>query len=342
MRDRILLMADDFAVRHLLPDETLDRLHAMGDVLRLPVDASAEEFRAALRDRTALLLAGWDCAPTLDRRLLESAPDLRFIACLQGSRWRTIDAPAALERGIVCCDPSGALGYAVAEFALGLILACLRDIPGKHRLMADGGWWSGWEDAADGRLTQLRGQPVGIVGMGEIGRGLIRLLAPFECDLTVWSSYLDTAEAARLGVRIAGVTELCATSDVVVVATQPRPATAGLVNAAAIDAMRPGSLFVLVGRAATVDTDRLYRRVTDGELRLGIDVYEHEPLPAGHVLRGNENVVHTPHVGSRTIAANRAMVTEMVADLGRLRAGERPQWAATERRVAAIGRVRHG
>ena len=347
MGERTLLVADEFARRHFLDTATVDRICELGEVTQLPAAAAPEEFTAALTGASALLLAGWDCDPPfLDDALLDTAPELTFIGCGQGNRWRSLDVLSALDRGVVCCDPSGVMGHVVAEFALGLLLSCLRDIPGKHRLVADGGWWSGWESDDELFPHLLRGSRVGIVGMGEIGRGMVELLRPFRCEVSAWSSYLDASTAAELGVVLRDVVDLCATSDVLVVATQPRRDTRDLVDARAVAALRTGAVVVLVGRAATVDVDALYRRVLADELRLGIDVYEREPLPAAHVLRGHRNVVHTPHVGSRTIAANRAIVTEMVADLERVRAGRPPRWATTVDRVAAVvggkGAVRRG
>ena len=134
--------------------------------------------------------------------------------------------------------------------------------------------------------------------MGEIGRGMVELLRPFRCEVSAWSSYLDASTAAELGVVLRDAVDLCATSDVLVVATQPRRDTRDLVDARAVAALRTVAVVVPVGRAATVDVDALYRRVLADELRLGIDVHEREPLPAAPVLRG-----HRTSCAPRTSAA---------------------------------------
>jgi phosphoglycerate dehydrogenase-like enzyme len=175
--------------------------------------------------------------------------------------------------------------------------------------------------------------------MGEIGKSLARMLNPFGCRLLARSSYLDPAAAAELGVELTTTEDLCERSDILIVATQPRADTAGILTAECVDRLRRGSIVVLVGRASTVDVPALYRRVLCGDLRLAIDVYEEEPLPAGHPLRGHPGVLHTPHIAGRTVEANRLMIEELVADLAAIRAGQPGSWTTTETRVVATAQA---
>jgi phosphoglycerate dehydrogenase-like enzyme len=339
MDDRILLVSDAFARAHCLPAEIFDRLERLGKVTHVPHEDGSDVL-GALADSSALLVAGWDVRlPWLDGAALRDCRDLSFIGCGQDGRWRFLDVPAALELGITCCDSTGAMGEGVAEFALGLVLCCLRDLARQHQVMAAGGWPDAWQEGPYGTSLMLRNRSVGIVGMGAIGKSLVRLLRPFGCPISVWSSYLDDAMAAALGVRRASITELTATSDVLIVGTQPRADTARILDARSIERLRPGSLVILAGRAATVDMEALYGRVLAGDLWLGIDVYEEEPLATDHAIRGHPHVVHTPHLAGRSYEANREITRELVADFERLRAGVPPRWATTsERALRARGR----
>lgn len=335
MTQRVLLVCDAFAEQHCLSARLLRRLDRLGEVVQAGPDADGAQMLAELTTCTALLLAGWDArVPYLSRSVLGSTPGLRFIGCGQDSRWRHVDVQAALSRGIVCSDSTGAMGAAVAEFTLGLLLGCLRDIPAEHHGAGCAENWSGWRDSASRFPTLLRGRSIGIIGMGGIGQNLVELLRPFGCQVRAWSSHLGEAAAAELSIQRAGVAELCALSDIVVVATQPRRDTTGLVDAGCIARMRPGTVVVLVGRASTVDVDALYRRVLKGDLKLAIDVYEQEPLPQGHPLMGLPNVIHTPHAAGRTIEANQMIVEAMVADLERVAAAAPALWATTAARAA--------
>ncbi|GAA3973698.1 hydroxyacid dehydrogenase [Actinomadura viridis] len=334
--DRILLVSDDFGREVSVTESALARLRALGPVEHLPESAGVDRVLDALRDRTALVVAGWATRmPRLTAERLDGLPRLSFVGCGQDNRWRFIDPGDALERGITPVDASGSMGWAVAEFGLGLILSCLRRIPAHHAEVAAGGWFDGWADDT-GIDRELRGSRVGIVGMGEIGRALATMLRPFGCDVDVWSSYLGEEEAARLGVRPRPVHEIAGSADVLVVATQPRRYTAGIVDRAALEALRPGAVVVLLGRASTVDFGALVERASAGDITVGIDVWDEEPAAPGHPLRGLPNVVHTPHVAGRLRSANQRILGAVVDDLERLRSGGAPRWAVSAQRARRI------
>ncbi|MEV7982017.1 NAD(P)-dependent oxidoreductase [Streptomyces sp. NPDC086519] len=344
-RPRALVLADDFADRHVLRGPALDRLARSAQVTVLPAAADEETVLAELRRSTALFALGWAVSsPRLDRDRLADAPGLRYIGAGQDGRWRFVDVPAALSRGVVCSDASGAMGPVVAEFAFALAVCALRDLPRRHNLMAAGGWWDGWEDGEDAASEGCRpsvstvfGSRVGIVGFGRIGSHAAALFRAAGAEVTVHSSWLPEREASARGLSLAAsVGDLAKGSDILVVATQPRHDTAGLVSADVLDALPDGALVVLVGRASTVDTTALLAHVAAGRLRLGVDVYEEEPLPAHHRLRGMPGVVHTSHVAGRTLAAHRLVLTELVADFERVLAGSAPRWATTADRVRRV------
>lgn len=334
---RVLVLADDFARRHLIEEGGFNRLAQGAQVTVLPHTTDATAMDAELRHSTALFALGWGIdSPWLGEERLASAPNLRYIGATQDGRWRFLDVSAATSRGIVCSDASGAMGRIVAEFAFGLCVSTLRDLPHRHSLMASGDWWDGWEDdegsGAGGTLprTTVLGSKVGIVGFGGTGSHAASLFMAAGADVTVHSSWLSEQEARSHGLSLVGdVRQLAENSDILVIATQPRQDTAGLIDADVLAALPDGAVVVLVGRAATVDTNALLDHVASGRLRLGIDVYDEEPLPVQHRLRGMPGVVHTPHIAGRTLAAHRLIVDELVSDFERVLDGRAPAWAIT-------------
>ena len=164
-------------------------------------------------------------------------------------------------------------------------LAAQRGIPFFVREQ-DAGRWS-----FDAR-TSLVGARVLIVGAGDIGREIGRMLAGFDVELTY------VARTAREGVRsTAELPELLPHADVVILIVPVTPETTGMVDAAFLAAMPDGALLVNAARGVVVDTDALLAELTAGRLRAALDVTDPEPLPPGHPLWSAPGLLLTPHVG---------------------------------------------
>jgi phosphoglycerate dehydrogenase-like enzyme len=116
-----------------------------------------------------------------------------------------------------------------------------------------------------------------------------------------------------------------------VVAIPPTPATLGVIDAGVIDALAPGSLFVLVSRMAVVEQDVLWRRVRAGELRAAVDVYDPEPPPPDAWFRTDPNVLPTPHIAGNVQFAHERCFAEACEDVVRVLRGEAPRNGATLR-----------
>jgi phosphoglycerate dehydrogenase-like enzyme len=202
----------------------------------------------------------------------------------------------------------------VAELALALLLAGLRELPAFARRTA----WSG----RAGR--NLLGADVTLVGGGGISLELARLLAPFDVRLTVVRR--DVASGFPGAARVlptAGLREAVADADAVVLTLALTPATRGLVDASVLAAMRPHAWLVNVARGAVVVTDDLVAALRDGTIGgAAMDVTDPEPLPTGHPLWSLPNCLITPHTAS-TLAMNEPLVAgRLRANVARLAAGE--------------------
>ncbi len=250
--------------------------------------------------------------------LIAALPRLGVIAN-HGVGYDNIDVAACLERGILVSHTPGVLDDAVAETALGLLLATRRRLVEADRFVRGGRW----PDAGAFPLTgQVAGSRVGILGLGRIGRRLAEVLHALGCTV----SYHSRHEVPGVPYRYApSPRELAAEVDNLVAIVPGGPATEGLVDGEVLDALGPDGVLVNVARGSVVDEDALVEALRAGRLGgAGLDVYAHEPdVPAA--LTALDNVVLLPHVGSgteETRAAMRALTLDNLAlwlESGRLR-----------------------
>ena len=214
------------------------------------------------------------------RELLEGLPQLRIIA-QTGNHAYHIDLAAAAERGVIVARATGGFSYGAAELALALAMSLMRQIPAADAAMKRGEWRT--------PMTRvLHGKTLGIVGLGHVGRHVAQVARAFEMRVVSWSRGGTPAE----------LDALLAASDVVSIHATLSRETRGLIDARRLALMKPSAYLVNTARAAIVDTDALVRALRERRIAgAGLDVYDEEPLPAGHPLARLDNVVLTPHVG---------------------------------------------
>ena len=252
----------------------------------------------------------------VSRELLDALPALRFVATVR-SGTQNIDTAAAAERGITVRNNPGRNAPVVADFAVAMMMAASRGIATAHTALAGGTWLPRPERKA---FRTLSSTAVGLVGFGQIGGLVARLLRGFDCPVRVYDPYLTPeALAGTQVVRVPSLEELLAGSDLVSLHAKVTPETTGLIDAAALDLLGADGILVNTARAELVDETALVEALR--EHRIGgaaLDVFSEEPLPAGHPLRGLPHVTLTPHLaGSSRDAATTAV--RLLAD--RLRTG---------------------
>lgn len=229
-----------------------------------------------------------------------------------------VDLPGATAAGVPVLHTPGRNADAVAELAIGLLLAVTRGI-----LVADEEVRAG-EVFRDGtipyqrfRAFELAGRTAGLVGLGAVGRALRWRLEALGMRVLAYDPYQPEATAS--------LAEVLATADVVSLHASVTPETVGMIGAAEFAAMRPGAVFLNTARAALHDTDALVAAVRSGQLAgAGLDHVEGEVLPPGHPLLGLPTVVLTPHIGGATYDTEARGASMVAEDLRRLLAGEVP------------------
>ena len=223
---------------------------------------------------------------------LEGLPRLRLVQLLSAGAERFA---GRLPEGVLLCNARGAHTPATAEWAVAATLAAQRGIPFFVREQAAGRW-------SFGTHRSLVGARVLVVGAGDIGTTIGRMLAGFDVELTY------VARTARDGVRsTAELPELLPHADVVIVIVPVTPETTGMVDAAFLAAMPDGALLA---------------ELTAGRLRAALDVTEPEPLPEGHPLWSAPGLLLTPHVGGAVPDTNARAAAAVVEQVARVLAGE--------------------
>jgi phosphoglycerate dehydrogenase-like enzyme len=272
------------------------RAHRFDPADGVPTGEAAEAQVMVPRGGGELTAEVWDALPRLRLVQLMSAGAEKFVG--------------RLPERVVLCNARGAHTPATAEWAVAATLAAQRGLPHFTRLQEAGRW----EMRTDHSLV---GAKVLIVGAGDIGRTIGRMMAGFDVDLT-W-----VARTAREGVHAFGdLPDLLPDADVVVLIVPVTPETTGMVDAAFLAAMKDDALLVNAARGVVVDTDALLAELTAGRLRAALDVTEPEPLPEGHPLWSAPNLLLTPHVAGAVPDTNARATAAVTAQLERVLAGQ--------------------
>jgi D-3-phosphoglycerate dehydrogenase / 2-oxoglutarate reductase len=254
----------------------------------------------------------------VDRTLLGRAPALRVIA-RTGVGTDLIDVPAATARGIAVVITPGA-GAAVAEGAIGMALHLVKRFGPLTALVREGRW----AERAGVSVGDLDGATLGVVGYGRIGRQTAALAAAFGMRVLAY----DPVSEPPADVCCASLGELAARSDVITLHLPLNEETRHLVDDAFLARVRPGAVLVNCGRGGLVDTDAVWRALTDGRLSgVGLDVFDPEP-PRRHPLYAHANVVLTPHLMGLSRRATAATFTAAARGVLDVLCGREPQAVA--------------
>jgi phosphoglycerate dehydrogenase-like enzyme len=287
----------------------------MADWQSLPADVEVVAFRDHLAgpDAVAARLADFDVVMALRERtpfprgLLERLPRLRLLVTA-GMRNAAIDLAAAADRGIVVCGTAG-LPYPTAELAWGLVLALARHIPAEDRATREGRWQ---ETVGRG----LNGKTLGVLGLGTLGSRVARFGRAFEMTVLAWSQNLTAERAAEVGATLAGKDELLARADVVSIHLVLSDRTRGLIGARELQRMKRTAYLVNTSRGPIVDEAALVHALREGTIAgAGLDVFDEEPLPPDHPLRGLPNTVIAPHLGYVTEETYRVFYGQALEDV---------------------------
>ncbi|WP_329540738.1 hydroxyacid dehydrogenase [Streptomyces sp. NBC_01358] len=274
------------------------------------------EVAAALAEAEVLFTC-WGATP-LTGPVLAAAPRLRAVVHAAGSVKHHI-TDACWERGIAVTSAAGANALPVAEFTVAAILFAGKQVLRSAQRYGELRTGHDWLDELDGSGNYRR--TVGIVGASRIGRRVIELLRPFDLDVLLYDPYAGVDEAARLGVRLAALDELCASSSVVSVHAPQLPETRHLIGAAQLAAMPSGATLINTARGSLVDEDALLPELTSGRLHAVLDVTDPDPPRAASALYDLPNVLLTPHIAGSLGNELHRMADQALDELERFASG---------------------
>jgi len=224
------------------------------------------------------------------RALLAQLPDLRIIA-QTGNHAYHIDLAAAAACGITVAKASGGFSRGAAELAFGLAIALMRQIPTADAAVRRGEWRTP-------HTRVLHAKTLGIIGLGRVGGHVAKIANAFEMRVLAWSPRLTDKAARSVGAARRELDDLLRESDVVSIHAALTPESRGLLDARRLGLMQPSACLVNTARGPIVDEAALVAALAEGRIAgAGLDVFDEEPLPAGHPLTKSPNVVLTPHLG---------------------------------------------
>ncbi|WP_328702854.1 2-hydroxyacid dehydrogenase [Arenibaculum pallidiluteum] len=252
----------------------------------------------------------------IDDAYLAHLPRLEIIASY-GVGYDSIDVAAAARRGIVVTNTPDVLTDEVADLALGLLLATVRQLPQADRFLRSGRWL----EKSFPLTATLRERKVGILGLGRIGKAIARRCEAFGLPIAYHGRHRqDDLPYAFYGTPA----ELAAAVDVLMVVTPGGTGTRHLVDASVLQALGPTGILINVSRGSVVDEAALIRALRDGTiLSAGLDVFEDEPRVPSELVE-MEHVVLLPHVGSGSVHTRNAMGQLVVDNLAAWFSGKGP------------------
>jgi D-3-phosphoglycerate dehydrogenase len=236
---------------------------------------------------------------SISAAVIRRGEHLRVIA-RAGAGLDNIDAAVAQEMGIEVINTPNANTVAVAEHAFALMLALARKTPLADHLLKEGVW-------AKNKLmgSGLAGKTLGIVGFGRIGREVARRAKAFDMTVLVNQTRLTPELAQEWRVENVDLLDLLAQSDFVTLHVPMRPSNVGLINANALEYMKPTAYLINTARGGIIDEDALLQALNEGRLAgAGLDVFVGEPTPRPALVQ-HAYVVATPHIAASTEDAQR-------------------------------------
>jgi D-3-phosphoglycerate dehydrogenase / 2-oxoglutarate reductase len=271
------------------------------------VVADPKTYSQHLADADALLVRS---AVKVNADVLAKAPKLRIIG-RAGVGVDNVDLKAATAAGVLVMNTPGGNAVSVAEHTLGLMLAMARSIP-QANASTKGGKWEKKKFLG----TELRGKTLGVMGLGSIGREVVKRAHAFEMKIVATDPFVSSQGAADLGVTLVSREELYAQSDYITMHVALTTETQGMLNDEAFAQMKKGVRIVNCARGELMDGDALRRAIESGHVGgAALDVFQTEPPAAGEPLLALENVLATPHIGGATEEAQEIVGVRIVEQL---------------------------
>ncbi len=297
-------------------DRELALLERLPGDVRVVAGDTIEAFADAAPEADAVL--SWWGSRELLEQVLARAPRLRWVHSASAGV-DTLLFPALVASPVTLTNARGAFSFSLAEFTLAAMLYFAKDLKRMIRSQSEGRW-----DQFD--VQVLDGHALGIVGYGDIGRAVARLAKGFGMRVFALRRRPELCASDPLVDRAWSPRELHAMlgeCDYVACAAPLTPATRGLLGEREFAAMKRDAVLINVGRGAVVDEAALACALAERRIRgAALDVFETEPLPAGHPFWRLDNLLLSPHCADHHAGWRARSVELFLANFERFRKGE--------------------
>ena len=259
--------------------------------------------------------------PGCTRSLMKACPNLSVVG-RYGVGLDTVDLPAATDLGVAVVHAPGSNSDSVAEHAMMLILAAVKNAVVVDRRTRK----SDWAEARWHGNFEIKGKTLGIVGVGNIGRRVARMAAAFGMRVIGFDPYVPGPELVGRGVEpMPSLDALLGQADVITCHTPHTPETHHMIGATAVARMKPGVIFVNTSRGKTQDEAALLAGLESGRIaRAGLDVFEDEPVSSDSPLLQRDDVIVSSHIAGVTAESMRNIAMQVAGEMLRVLRGERP------------------
>ncbi len=251
--------------------------------------------------------------PPLSAETLDRMRQLRAILNVESNLLNNMPYEILFQRGIHVVTTGQVFAEPVAEIGLGFALSLARGIVDADVAFREGRELWGGEGNASARL--IAGSEIGIIGFGDLGKALRRVLSGFRARIRVFDPWMPRSILEENGVEAASLNEVLRQSDFVFVVASVTSENRGFLGADAFASMRKGAAFILLSRADVVDFDALMTAVASGHIVAASDVYPQEPLPSDHPVRSLKGFIRSAHRAGALDVAFKKMGDMVLEDM---------------------------
>ena len=260
--------------------------------------------------------------PPLSSETLARLTSLRCIFNVESNLLQNMPYDEVFARGIHVLTTGQVFAEPVAEIGLGFAIALARGIVDADVAFRSGDELWGGDGNQSARL--LSGSEIGIIGFGDLGKALLRLLAGFRAKVRIHDPWMPDSAIRDQGAEPASLADVLAKSDTVFVVASVTSENQNFLGREAFASMRKGAAFILLSRAGVVDFEALMDAVENGHIVAASDVFPEEPLPAGHHVRGLKNFIRSAHRAGALDIAFKRMGDMVLEDMALLEKGLPP------------------
>jgi phosphoglycerate dehydrogenase-like enzyme len=251
--------------------------------------------------------------PPISAETLSAMASLRCVLNVESNLLNNMPYETLFERGIHVVTTGAVFAEPVAEMGLALALNLARGIVDADLAFRQG--TEAWGGEGNGRARLLSGSDVGIVGFGDLGRALNRVLSGFRARVRVYDPWLPPSMLVDAGVIPASLDAVLRNSDFVFVVASVTTENRGFLGADAFAVMRPGAAFILLSRADVVDFEALMAAVRSGHILAASDVFPHEPLAQDNPIRSLAGFIRSAHRAGALDSAFKKMGDMVLEDM---------------------------